>query len=91
MHPEKRANPRLPHSRGHDIYSLGVLLLEIGLWKNLDGFIDMRLLFEEEEGYGEEGYERVKREFLVLTGRLDGFVLPFFCISFFAYLLLSCF
>lgn len=76
MHPRKNEGS----SRGVDVYALGVLLLEIGLWKNMDGVVDLRTLFEE-EGVGEEGWERVRREFLSLTGRLDGFV---FFFSFFS-------
>ncbi|CAG8979580.1 hypothetical protein HYALB_00010781 [Hymenoscyphus albidus] len=72
LHPHKASNPRHPHSRGYDIYSLGVLLLEIGLWKNLDSVVDLRLLFEEEEEYENGAFERIRQEFLGLCGRLDG-------------------
>lgn len=32
-HPERQGNPLLSFTRLHDIYALGVVLLEIGLWK----------------------------------------------------------
>ncbi|KAH6682537.1 hypothetical protein B0J14DRAFT_127368 [Halenospora varia] len=62
QHPDKRWNPTLRYSRSHDIYSLGCVLLEIGLWKPLDAVVDV----EDEE------YERTKRNFQGLTMKLDG-------------------
>ena len=32
-HPERQGDPQTPFVKGHDIYSLGVILLEIGLWE----------------------------------------------------------
>ena len=39
QHPDKRSNPELRYSRAFDIYSLGCVLLEIGLWKPLSSLI----------------------------------------------------
>lgn len=35
-HPAKMMNPTLPYCHAFDVYSLGILLLEIGLWKDLE-------------------------------------------------------
>jgi hypothetical protein len=34
-HPDRQGDARKGHLKKHDIYSLGVVLLEIGLWQNL--------------------------------------------------------
>lgn len=39
QHPNKRKDNILLYSRAHDIYSLGCVLLEIGLWVPLDHFV----------------------------------------------------
>lgn len=62
QHPDKRWNPALRYSRSHDIYSLGCVLLEIGLWKPLDAVVDV----EDDE------FERTKKAFQGLTMKLDG-------------------
>jgi len=64
QHPDKRWDPSIRYSRSHDIYSLGCVLLEIGLWKPLD------LLVEVDD----EEYERTKKNFQGLTMKLDGLV-----------------
>lgn len=35
QHPAKVANPSLPYERFYDLYSLGVVLLELGAWRSL--------------------------------------------------------
>ena len=62
QHPDKRWNPSIRYSRAHDIYSLGCVLLEIGLWEPLHEVVDVE----------DEDFERVKRGFQSLTLRLDG-------------------
>ncbi|TVY48423.1 hypothetical protein LCER1_G008229 [Lachnellula cervina] len=62
QHPDKRWDPSIRYARSHDIYSLGCVLLEIGLWKPLDKLIDIN----------DEEFERTKRNFQGLTMRLDG-------------------
>ncbi|RDL32602.1 Protein kinase-like (PK-like) [Venustampulla echinocandica] len=62
QHPEKRRNPSMRYSRAHDIYSLGCVLLEIGLWKPLDRIVEI------EDG----DFERTKKTFQGLTMELDG-------------------
>ena len=62
QHPDKRWDPSIRYARSHDIYSLGCVLLEIGLWKPLDKLVDIN----------DEEFERTKRNFQGLTMRLDG-------------------
>ncbi|KAG4421215.1 hypothetical protein IFR04_005626 [Cadophora malorum] len=62
QHPDKRWNPSIRYSRAHDFYSLGCVLLEIGLWEPLHEVVDVE----------DEDFERVKRGFQSLTLRLDG-------------------
>jgi hypothetical protein len=62
QHPDKRWNPSIRFSRSHDIYSLGCVLLEIGLWKPLDKLVEV----------DDEEFERTKRNFQGLTMKLDG-------------------
>ncbi|CAI4214028.1 unnamed protein product [Parascedosporium putredinis] len=38
QHPAKHANPRRLYRHAYDVYSLGILLLEIGLWKELHDY-----------------------------------------------------
>jgi len=38
QHPDKAANPNRRFRHSYDIYSLGLVLLEIGLWQNLKSF-----------------------------------------------------
>lgn len=64
QHPDKRRNPSMRYSRAHDVYSMGCLLLEIGLWKSLDRLVAIE----------DEDFERTKRSFQALTMELDGFV-----------------
>lgn len=61
-HPDKRWNPAVRYSRAHDIYSLGCLLLEIGLWEPLEQVTDVL----------DRDYDRVKRALQEATLRLDG-------------------
>ncbi|TVY68687.1 hypothetical protein LSUE1_G004934 [Lachnellula suecica] len=62
QHPDKRWNTSIRYSRAHDIYSLGCVLLEIGLWTPLDRLVEV----EDEE------FERTKKNFQGLTMKLDG-------------------
>ncbi|KAG9232140.1 hypothetical protein BJ875DRAFT_93668 [Amylocarpus encephaloides] len=62
QHPEKRWNPNLRYTRAHDIYSLGCVLLEIGLWKPLDSVVEIEV----------EEFEKTKKSFQTLTMKLDG-------------------
>jgi len=55
---------RHSYSRAHDIYSLGCVLLELGLWDCLERLVEV------EDGDA----ERVRRGFLSLTMKLDGYV-----------------
>ena len=41
-HPDRQGLPRDNHKKIHDIYSLGVVLLEIGLWKPATDFREFR-------------------------------------------------
>jgi hypothetical protein len=62
QHPDKRSRPTILYSRAHDIYSLGCVLLEIGLWKSLDELVDTTA----------GDYEITKQLFLGLTRQLAG-------------------
>jgi hypothetical protein len=62
QHPDKRWNPSIRYSRSHDIYSLGCVLLEIGLWEPLEALVEIE----------DDDYERVQRGFQALTMKLDG-------------------
>jgi serine/threonine protein kinase len=62
QHPEKRWNPGARYNRAHDVYSLGCVLLELGLWETLASVVEVE----------DEDFERVKRGFQSLTMRLDG-------------------
>lgn len=53
QHPAKHANPQRLYRHAYDVYSLGILLLEIGLWAELQ--IDEA---EFDEQCGEDHYER---------------------------------
>ncbi|KAK2801814.1 hypothetical protein FQN50_007559 [Emmonsiellopsis sp. PD_5] len=42
-HPERQGAPTRQFTRVHDIYALGVVLLEIGLWKTISQLFDARI------------------------------------------------
>ncbi|RDW89928.1 uncharacterized protein DSM5745_01703 [Aspergillus mulundensis] len=42
-HPDRQGDPDKPFQRGHDIYSLGVVLLEIGLWVTMSRLMRSRI------------------------------------------------
>ncbi|OJZ83054.1 hypothetical protein ASPFODRAFT_306365 [Aspergillus luchuensis CBS 106.47] len=42
-HPDRQGDPNRPYSRLHDIYALGVVLLEIGLWKTVSRLFETRI------------------------------------------------
>lgn len=62
QHPDKRLDSRIRYSRAHDIYSLGCVLLEIGLWKSLPQLVDVN----------DRNFEKLKAQFQALTLNLDG-------------------
>lgn len=64
QHPDKRWTPSIRYCRSHDLYSLGCVLLEIGLWKPLHELVEVE----------DDDFERVKRGFLSLTMDLVGYV-----------------
>lgn len=41
QHPDKRRDTSLRYQPHHDLYSLGCLLLEIGLWKTIADIVDI--------------------------------------------------
>lgn len=64
QHPAKHADPKRLYRHAYDVYSLGILLIEVGLWKNLkdDGDSDSdsddnRNSYNDEEDH----YERRRR------------------------------
>jgi hypothetical protein len=52
QHPAKHADPQRLYRHAYDIYSLGILLLEIGLWRQL------RIREKYDNDDGEDHYER---------------------------------
>lgn len=41
-HPDRQGEARDGHTKRHDLYSLGVVLLEIGLWRSCRGMVEQR-------------------------------------------------
>jgi hypothetical protein len=52
QHPAKHADPQRSYRHAYDVYSLGILLLEIGLWRKL--YVDE----DSNDEDGEDHYER---------------------------------
>ncbi|KAL9076216.1 MAG: hypothetical protein Q9157_003751 [Trypethelium eluteriae] len=50
-HPDKRASPRRMYRHAYDVYSLGIVLLEIGFWSRLERI---------REDYDDVGYKSVR-------------------------------
>ncbi|KAH7128920.1 prion-inhibition and propagation-domain-containing protein [Dactylonectria macrodidyma] len=68
QHPAKHADPKRLYRHAYDVYSLGILLLEVGLWEKLKNYEDSCLWYIESTDYDEEDhYERrrwICREYL---------------------------
>lgn len=68
QHPAKYADPKRQYHHAYDVYSLGILLLEIGLWGKLKDYDDSSSESSDNLDYEEEDhYERrrwVCREYL---------------------------
>ncbi|KAH8890059.1 hypothetical protein GQ53DRAFT_867710 [Thozetella sp. PMI_491] len=68
QHPAKHADPKRRYRHAYDVYSLGVLLLEVGLWEELKNYEDTRFRRNANPDYDEEDhYERrrwICREYL---------------------------
>jgi hypothetical protein len=63
QHPAKHADPRRLYRHAYDVYSLGILLLEVGLWEKLKNYESSRMGHNDEEDH----YERrrwICREYL---------------------------
>lgn len=52
QHPERLKHPNRPYRRVFDIYSLGLILLEIGLWQSVESFVGGITDFTTEEFRG---------------------------------------
>lgn len=64
QHPAKHADPKRLYRHAYDVYSLGILLLEVGLWEKLKNYEDSD---SEDENGEEDHYERrrwICREYL---------------------------
>ncbi|KAF5718697.1 hypothetical protein FMUND_5057 [Fusarium mundagurra] len=58
QHPAKHADPKRLYRHAYDVYSLGILLIEVGLWKNLkDDCLDSDSDSNDEEDH----YERRRK------------------------------
>ncbi|KAF5532881.1 hypothetical protein FNAPI_12837 [Fusarium napiforme] len=60
QHPAKHADPKRLYRHAYDVYSLGVLLIEVGLWKNLKSELDLD--WDEEDHY--ERRRKICRRYL---------------------------
>jgi hypothetical protein len=59
QHPAKHADPKRLYRHAYDVYSLGILLLEVGLWEKLKNYEDSRSVYDKNPEYDEEDqYER---------------------------------
>lgn len=52
QHPAKHADPKRLYRHAYDVYSLGILLIEVGLWKNLKDDSDS----DSDSGYNKNTY-----------------------------------
>lgn len=68
QHPAKHADPKRLYRHAYDVYSLGILLIEVGLWEKLKNYEDGRSGYNKNPDYDEEDhYERrrwICREYL---------------------------
>ncbi|KAM3069127.1 hypothetical protein ACMFMG_010652 [Clarireedia jacksonii] len=62
QHPAKHADPKRRYRHAYDVYSLGILLLEIGLWEELGDYDNSRYYHDEEDHY--ERRRWICREYL---------------------------
>lgn len=67
-HPERQGKPTQQFSRGHDIYALGVVLLEIGVWKTVSQFFDKAIKDAQKTGRLPKAKD-VRGAFLTLAQR----------------------
>ncbi|KAF5253656.1 hypothetical protein FANTH_1346 [Fusarium anthophilum] len=56
QHPAKHADPKRLYRHAYDVYSLGILLIEVGLWKNLENDDDSDLDSDSDSGYNKSPY-----------------------------------
>ncbi|KAG5746165.1 hypothetical protein H9Q72_003929 [Fusarium xylarioides] len=59
QHPAKHADPTRLYRHAYDVYSLGILLIEVGLWKNLENDDDSDS--DSDSNDEEDHYERRRR------------------------------
>jgi serine/threonine protein kinase len=68
QHPAKHADPNRLYRHAYDVYSLGILLLEVGLWETLKNYENSCSTYDKNHDYDEEDhYERrrwICREYL---------------------------
>jgi serine/threonine protein kinase len=71
-HPQRYGLPDVRFNKTHDIYSLGVLLLEIGLWKTAKGLYD-GMIKDKYDGKGPAAGVKATeiREMLITHARLN--------------------
>ncbi|KAK1252862.1 hypothetical protein MKX08_004049 [Trichoderma sp. CBMAI-0020] len=67
QHPAKHADPKRQYRHAYDVYSLGILLLEIGLWEKLKDYEELRNYNNSRSGYDirirrRETYREVDRD-----------------------------
>ncbi|KAK2749482.1 hypothetical protein FQN57_006416 [Myotisia sp. PD_48] len=68
-HPTRQGKPTLRFERQHDIYALGVVLLEIGLWKTLSQVFELRIKQSQQTGKLPKPKE-VRRDLIKLAQKI---------------------
>lgn len=56
QHPAKHADPKRLYRHAYDVYSLGILLIEVGLWKNLENDNDSDSDSDSDSEYSKSPY-----------------------------------
>jgi len=56
QHPAKHADPTRQYRHAYDVYSLGILLLEVGLWEKLKNYEDQRSGYDAYPDYDEDDH-----------------------------------
>jgi hypothetical protein len=70
QHPKKIEDPLIRYSRFFDIYSVGCVLLEIGMWRPLSELVDIKKRGEPAEANGTRKDMQAKAKSLI------GYVFP---------------
>jgi len=86
QHPAKHADPNRSYRHAYDVYSLGILLIEVGLWEKLKNYEHSGSVYNRNPGYDEEDHYERRR--WICRGYLDR--LRWSCGDIYADAVLSC-